>query len=130
MYMALAVFAAVIGLLVTFLASITAYLYYKERRSDMLLRWTALDYAVLLLFAIGTSFLIVELIAVSKDRDSYPFYHYGYLLSGIIYSVLGMLYVTVRHMLLLRAAAGALPSGGTGAAVQQHHQPEQRQAAE
>ncbi|WP_166246467.1 hypothetical protein [Paenibacillus turpanensis] len=137
MYLALSILAGLLGLAVTACVVFTAYVYYTERKKTgggdtsipaKLLRWTAIDYAVLFLFLTGTVFLLVELVAVTRDRESYPFYHYGYLLSGIMYSVLSMVFLVVRMTMLLRAAA---PSNDPAAAlVPQHNEPKQADAAE
>jgi hypothetical protein len=61
------------------------------------------------LFGCGAVFLLVDLIAISKVVDQYQFppYHYGYLLCGFIFCLLGMLFSTIRVISLLWLAGGS-----------------------
>lgn len=120
MYGVLAVLAALIGLAVCGAAVFTAWfhLYYKKRAfgdhnrqtegvptgDSLLLRWMAMDYAVVGLAVFGLLFLFVDVLAVLRDRQSYPYYHYGYLLSGFVLTFLGLLFLVARLFLLLRVA--------------------------
>jgi len=128
MYIALAIFASVIGLFVTGAAIFTAWAYYSSRHRpadsgkegqpsaagstlDWFMRWTVADYAVLFLFGFGFVFLVTDLVGVAKDRELYPMYHYAYLLSGIIFASMGMLFTFVRLALVLRLTGKSAPVG-------------------
>lgn len=136
MYITLAVFASVLGLAVTGAAVYTAWYVYRLRRGGgeepagepldrtVLLRWTLFDYALLLLSLIGLLFLLTDLIGVLRDRDLYPYYHYGYLLSGFIFTLLGLLFMLTRLFLVLRLANQCL------AAPHDHHEPNEAHQAE
>jgi hypothetical protein len=121
MYPALAVVGGLVGLLVTGVAVYTAWFIHRavgadadksdafsaplsriEAAGKMILRWTLMDYAVLLLFIIGLLFLLADLAGVLRDRHSYPLYHFGYLLCGLVFSALGMLFMFVRLTVLIR----------------------------
>ncbi|MDF2927597.1 MAG: hypothetical protein K0R57_6511 [Paenibacillaceae bacterium] len=128
LYTLLAVFAAVLGLGVTAAAVYTAWYVYQLRRKNsngqhldpaLLLRWTVFDYAVLLIVLTGLIFLLADLIGVVNDRDLYPYYHYGYLVSGFIFTLLGVLFMLARLFLVLRLAEKGLT------APNQHHKPHQ-----
>lgn len=119
MYTALAVFAAVLGLAVTAAAGYTAWYVFQLRTKNTgvpklsvapLLRWTVFDYALLLLTLSGLIFLLVDVIGVVKDRDLYPYYHYGYLLCGFIFTLLGVACMVGRMFLVLRLADPGLPA--------------------
>lgn len=121
MYAALALLGAVIGLAVTGAAVMTAWRIQRKwklqlehdqhedtailSRSEMaamlLMKWTAIDYAALLLFVLGSMLLAADMLAAWRDRGDYPFYHFGYLLSGIAFSFLGMLFMAVRLGIVL-----------------------------
>ena len=62
-------------------------------------RWTFFDYTLFALFVIGSLFLFTDLIAVLRDKDSFPPYHYGYLLCGFIFTLAGMLMMALRLVL-------------------------------
>ncbi|CAG7650967.1 hypothetical protein ACFQI7_21605 [Paenibacillus allorhizosphaerae] len=64
-----------------------------------LIKWTFFDYALFALFVIGGLFLFTDLIAVFRDREAFPPYHYGYLLCGFIFTLAGMLMMAVRLVL-------------------------------
>jgi hypothetical protein len=113
LYTSLTVFAAVLGLLVTGSAVYTAWYLLQQRGKNTapgaperqaLLRWTVFDYALLTLVLVGLVFLLVDLIGVLKDKDLYPYYHYGYLLSGFIFTLLGLVFMLARLSLVLRLA--------------------------
>lgn len=126
MYIALAVLAALIGLAVCGAAVFTAWYYQsckrraeeKEDRAEeafpgnsLLLRWTVMDYAVVFLAAFGLLFLFADVLAVLRDRQSFPYYHYGYLLIGFVMSFIGLLLLVVRLFVLLRiVGAPSLPA--------------------
>lgn len=136
MYTTLAVFASVLGLTVTGAAVYTAWYVFQLRKGEApgqtrglfdhsaLLRWTVFDYALLMLSLTGLLFLLVDLIGVMKERDLYPYYHYGYLLSGFIFTLLGVLFMLSRLFLVLRLA-GHGPS-----APHNHDEPNQAHQAE
>jgi len=136
LYQSLAIFAAVLGLAVTAAAFFTAWYLFKSYKEKVatessafdpskLLRWTVLDYAVIGLFAVGMMFLLVDVLGMARDRGSYPLYHFGYLLSGFIFSFLGMLFTVGRLFLVLRLAGAPRPS-----AVHHHNEPNQAHQAE
>lgn len=127
MYATLAIFAGIVGLAVTGAAFYTVWTVFDKWRKEVarasvedngengqtsaadvagaiLLRWTALDYAVSLLFAFGMVFLLADVVAIMRDRVSYPEYHYGYLLVGAACSFLGMLFMLVRLLVVLKLA--------------------------
>lgn len=61
-----------------------------------LLRWTVLDYAGMLLSFMGLMFVLVDLIAVIRERDSYPYYHYGYLACGFVFLLVSVVFLLLR----------------------------------
>jgi hypothetical protein len=144
MYIALAVFASLVGLFVTGAAIFTAWTFYASRKKTVevqqqdgnapaaaagnpwswFLRWTVADYAALFLFGFGAVFLLTDLVGVAKDRDQFPMYHYAYLLCGIVFSFMGMLFTFVRLALVLRL------TGGSAAAHHHPHKPDQTKHAE
>ncbi|WP_248924950.1 hypothetical protein [Paenibacillus hamazuiensis] len=105
----LALFGGLIGLFVTGAAVFMAWLYLQHRKQPetsayeppVLLKWTSFDYALIILFLIGSLFLFTDALAVIRDRESYPLYHYGYLLCGFVFTFLGMLFMVVRLALVL-----------------------------
>jgi len=125
LYSILAVAAAVVALLVTGFGVFAAYMAFGARREAVrsaLGRWTVFDYLILVVFLIGTLFLLADVIGVLRDRDAYPYYHYGYLLSGFVYNALAGVFLFVRLGLTFRllgertaaaeeAAAGAAQAG-------------------
>lgn len=135
MYVALEIAGGLLGLFVTGVAIFTAWLMYgkaaslqkdavytarsEHRTADLLLRWTLMDYAILLLFIVGMVFLFVDVLAMLRDRVSYPYYHYGYLLSGFVFSLLGMLFMLVRLAVILKLAQSNRPS----LLPDDHHEP-------
>lgn len=144
MYIALAIFASAIGLFVTGAAVFTAVAFYSSRKRaadepsradktgqppaggtlDWFMRWTLADYAILFLFGFGIVFLLTDLIGVAKEKELYPPFHYAYLLCGIIFSFMGMLFTFVRLALVLRL------TGRSAAAAHHAHKPDQAQQAE
>jgi hypothetical protein len=68
---------------------------------QVLFRWTYFDYALVLLFMCSMLFLAADLAAVLRDREAYPFYHYGYLASGFIFSLVSMLFMLIRLGMVL-----------------------------
>jgi hypothetical protein len=118
MYTILTIFAALLGLLLTSGSIYTIWIIVKQRNKHQeeqtfsqtagryFLRWSVFDYGVLIVFICGMLFLLAEVIAVVKDRQSFPYYHYGYLLCGFIFSLLGMLFMLVRLAIVLRMVGG------------------------
>ncbi|WP_409345804.1 hypothetical protein [Paenibacillus sp. MBLB4367] len=97
----------------------------SETAGALLLRWTVLDYAVLLLMAAGMLLLLADVLGVIRDRSSYPDYHYGYLLAGTAFAFLGMLFMLVRLLVVLSVARKpAAPAPNDG------HEPNQAHDAE
>src|SRR5690349_11258192 len=109
MYLTLAIFAGIVCLLVVGVSIYTAcYVFqlaksqkFEERSrksalefaSPYVLRWTALDYAGLLLSAMGLVFMLADLVGVIRERDSYPYYHYGYLASAFVFMLVAFLFL-------------------------------------
>lgn len=75
----------------------------KVETRDILRSWTAMDYAAIGIFVIGMMLIIADLLAVIRDRDSYPYYHYGYLLTAFIFILVGMMFMVVRLGVILRS---------------------------
>ncbi|MDF2670647.1 MAG: hypothetical protein K0R67_2953 [Paenibacillus sp.] len=134
----LAIFASIVGLFVTIVALYTAWYVYQDRKSgendqgtdeaqkekapmersrSLLQRWMIWDWTVLILFGCGAVFLLVDIVAISKVVDQYQFppYHYGYMLSGFIFCVLGMLFSTIRVISLLWLAGRSRTAGANNA---------------
>jgi hypothetical protein len=141
----LALVGGSIGLLVTASAVFLAwamYQYLKHKKeagtgpslqsvqantiSSVLLRWTFFDYALIAVFAIGSLFLFTDVIAVIRDSESYPLYHYGYLLCGFIFTLFGMLFMVLRLLLVLRL----IRTDGAAALPDNHDQPSGADQAE
>ncbi|PZE20927.1 hypothetical protein [Paenibacillus xerothermodurans] len=89
----------------------------------LLLRWTYFDYALIGVFGIGSLFLFTDVVAVIRDADSYPLYHYGYLLCGFVFTFLGMLFMVLRFAFLLSIVRshGALSHTDGTVTVPNHH---------
>ena len=97
----------------------------SDTAGALLLRWTVVDYAVLVLMGAGMLFLLVDVLGVMRDRASYPDYHYGYLLSGAAFAFLGMLFLLARLLVVLRIARKpVLPAPNDG------HKPNETHHAE
>jgi len=141
MFIALAIFASVVGLFATGAAIFTAWAFQASRGqggagasrerpaptappSGWLLRWTVADYATILLFGFGFVFLLVDLIGVIRDRELYPLYHYGYLLCGFIFTLMGMLFAFARLAIVIWLA------GRIAGAGHQAGEPDQAEQAE
>jgi len=106
LYAVLAIAAGIVALLVAGFGIFAVYAAFADRsgffRSAMR-RWTVFDYFLLALFLFGTVFLLADVSAVLRDRGDYPYYHYGYLLSGFVYNTLAGVFLFVRLGLALRA---------------------------
>lgn len=61
-----------------------------------LLKWTVLDYIVMILFIFGLLLLFVDLLAVLRDRASFQEWHLIYLAAGVIFSFMGMIMMFLR----------------------------------
>jgi putative exporter of polyketide antibiotics len=118
MYTYLAIFAAILGLLLTSAAIYTIWTLTQQRKNQQgeltfsqlagryFLRWSFFDYTVLVMFLCGMLFLLTEVIAVVREPASFPYHHYGYLLCGFIFSLLGMLFTLARFIIVLRVVRG------------------------
>lgn len=135
MYTILAIAAVMITLLVAGLGIIVMYMLLTGKGREMLertlTRWTWFDVVILSVFIIGALFLLTDVIGVLRDRDAYPYYHYGYLLSGFTYYLLAGICMFIRLGLTLRYARGLKPKSGSAAPANYHHdKPDQAQSAE
>ncbi|PDO11528.1 MAG: hypothetical protein BLM47_02050 [Candidatus Reconcilbacillus cellulovorans] len=84
------------------------------KESEHVVVWTWADWIALGLAALGGLFLLADAVAVVRDRDAYPFYHLGYLLSGFVYVAVAVLFLTVRLAALfglVRAGRQPEPAG-------------------
>lgn len=133
LYWTLTVLAAVLGLAVTGSAVYMAWSVHQLRGQGSgqekavqraLVRWTVFDYALLILVLAGLLFLLADLIGVLKDRELYPYYHYGYLLSGFVFSLVGLLFLLARLFMVLRLA------NPDSSAPDKSHKPDQADHAE
>ncbi|MDF2962704.1 MAG: hypothetical protein K0S39_4439 [Paenibacillus sp.] len=79
--------------------------------SAVMLRWTFFDYALIAVFTIGSLFLFTDVIAVIRDAQSYPLYHYGYLLCGFVFTLFGMLFMVLRLAFVLTLVRPDRPAG-------------------
>jgi hypothetical protein len=129
----LAIFGSLVGLFVTGAAVFTAWLYVQHKKQPGktikhlpdLLQWTVFDYALMILFAVGSLFLFTDALAVLRDRASYPMYHYGYLLCGFVFTFLGMFFMAVRLSLVF-----CMIRAGRLSAANHHDHPGQADQAE
>lgn len=94
-----------------------------KQAAPQLLQWTFFDYVLLALFLIGSLFLFTDLVAVLRDSQLYPPYHYGYLLCGFVFTFGAALMLLIRLTLVLALARGAQRLAGT-----EHHQHEPNHA--
>ncbi|WP_159887176.1 hypothetical protein [Paenibacillus puerhi] len=74
--------------------------------APQLLQWTFFDYALLVLFLIGSLFLFTDLLAALRDAESFPPYHVPYLLCGFIFTCAAALMMLVRLAAVLTVAGG------------------------
>lgn len=108
MYMTLAIAGSILGLVVTGAVVFTVWRVLDAAKSGdsdftaALRRWTVMDAAAVLVFVIGSLLLLSDLLAVMRDRSSYPYYHYGYLFVAFILMVVGMLVMVTRLAVVLR----------------------------
>ncbi|WP_155987933.1 hypothetical protein [Gorillibacterium massiliense] len=113
MFITLAIFGGIVGLLIIAAAVYTA-LSIRKGRSDTAqsgrfpegtrLHWTVLDYGLLFLLAFAVLFLFVDLVAVLRDSRPYPAFHIGYLISGFVFVLLHAGFLYIRLLLVLRAS--------------------------
>ena len=111
MYLTLAIFVCLVTLGVAGAAVYTVWYVRQQARgyqairanksaldltAPYLLRWTVLDYAGMLLSIMGLMFVFVDLIAVIRERESYPYYHYGYLACGFVFLLVSVLFLLLR----------------------------------
>ncbi|MEK8130614.1 hypothetical protein WMW72_22160 [Paenibacillus filicis] len=87
--------------------------------APQLLQWTFFDYALLVLFLIGSLFLFTDLVAVLRDAESFPPYHAPYLLCGFIFTFAAALMMLVRLALVLTVTR----QESVGSPENQEHQP-------
>ena len=131
MYTILSIAAVLITLLVAGFGIAVMYMLLNGKGRDLLersvKRWTWFDAVILSVFLIGALFLLTDVIGVLRDRDAYPYYHYGYLLSGFTYYVLAGICVFIRLGLTIRCARGQ-DQESSGAAAANHHHDEPDQA--
>ncbi|MEO3944218.1 hypothetical protein [Gorillibacterium sp. CAU 1737] len=73
----------------------------SAERKRVLLRWNRADALLLFPAAFAFLFLLVDVIAVLRDRSLFPDYHLGYLLSGLALFLLSFGYLYIRLMLAL-----------------------------
>ncbi|SDC24831.1 hypothetical protein SAMN02799630_00906 [Paenibacillus sp. UNCCL117] len=72
--------------------------------APQLMQWTFFDYALLVLFLIGSLFLFTDLIAALRDEASFPPYHVPYLLCGFIFTCAAALMMLARLSVVLAVA--------------------------
>lgn len=111
MYHLLAVVAATIGVLTVGVTLYTVIIisftrkdsgHVVERAERYFQRWTALDAAMIALFAVGALFLVVNVIGIAREQNLLAYHHYGYVLSGVAYCLVGMLFMIGRLIFVLR----------------------------
>lgn len=129
MYTILMIFAGCVGLIVTGAAFYTVWSVMDMRKQqqqlpiqqaanheptvevqEIMRTWTAMDFASIAVFLVGIMLLIADLFAVIRDRDEYPYYHYGYLLCAIIFVIVGMMFMVVRLGVIVRSAPKTNPA--------------------
>lgn len=135
MYIILSIAAALAALVIVGFGGFAAYLFFSGKERNRLIRalqrWTVFDYVLLAVFLIGALFLLADLIGVIRDKEAYPYYHYGYLLSGFAYQLIAGIGLVIRLGLTLRIAGDARDASSIAPAVDQHHhEPDQTQEAE
>jgi len=129
MYLTLAIFSSILAVAIIASVLITIWSISRlnkqnNRMGHYMMKWTLLDYAVLLLIICGMLFLLADVIGVVHDRAQYPYWHYGYLLCGFIFTLLGMLFIVVRLSIVLNMVRpDHFPS------VNDHHKPDQTDSA-
>ncbi len=137
MYDKLAIFAACLGVVNVIAVLFTIWTIMQKRKHSTadatrfsqqmgahFMRWTVFDYAALALFACGMLFLFVDALGVIRDRHDYPYWHYGYLLCGFVFSFLGMLFTLIRLAIVLHVTRTHSFS-----AINDHHKPNETDAA-
>lgn len=141
LYFILSLAAAFVALVVTGFSLFAAYMLFLGKRASFraaLQRWTVFDYIILSVFLIGSLFLLADLAGVLRDRDAYPFHHYGYLLSGFVYNTLAGIFLFIRLGLTLRLLgaeegkdeSSPVSNGTVVSANHNHHKPHETEAAE
>lgn len=138
MYTILGFFAAFLGVLIIAGTVYTIYSVIKQRKNQQsnqsvsetvgryFLKWSFMDYAIIIVFVCGMLFLLAEMVAVMKDREGFPLYHYGYLLCGFVFSLIGMLFMVARFVIVLRMAQGM----DCVALIDHHNEPNNADTAE
>lgn len=154
MNLILAIFGSIVGLFITGVAVYTAWMVHqlwkqagssapltqspqssdyapsiRQSHADIagryLSRWTVWDYGVLALFMIGMLLLAADVIAMMRDREAYPDFHYAYLLCGITFTVMSMLLLFGRLAIVLSVQASL-----RSVSPQHHHEPSHADHAE
>jgi hypothetical protein len=138
MYVLLAVLAAIFALLVAGFGSFAVWAAFgtgKDRGRVLraaLSHWSVFDYMLAALFTVGTLFLLADLIGMAKVREQYPYFHYGYLLSGFVYNTLAGLFLFIRLGMTVRLLGrkpgetnGDLRAAMLASADNDHSEPEQ-----
>jgi len=125
MYTILSIAAVLITLLVAGFGITVMYMLLNGKGRVLLehsvKRWTWFDVVILSVFLIGALFLLSDVVGVLRDRDAYPYYHYGYLLSGFTYNVLAGICMFIRLGLTIRYARGQDQESADVAAANHHH---------
>jgi hypothetical protein len=140
LYIALAIFGGVLGLLITGIAFYTAWMVHQLWRqqaaspravsktdiaSRYLSKWMMLDYALLGLVMIGFFLLLADLLAVLRDKAAYPPFHLAYLLCGIVFLAIGMLLLLLRMAIILSTGKSKTEISSGAVSPQHNHQPKQ-----
>lgn len=111
--MILAIAAAILGLIAIGAVVYTVWFMFQHRKQAesertqpfpaALLKWTAIDYVILMLVLVSLLILVVDAVAIFRDRADFPTYHYGYLLTGVVLAFMGMLIMFLRLFMLHHA---------------------------
>ncbi len=105
LYLILAIIPTIVTLIIITSAIMITWLLSRGRErfiARALRRWLLLDYMVLAVLAFGVLFLLVDLVAVIRDREAYPYYHLGYLLIGFLFCFIGGIFLSLRLWVTLR----------------------------
>ncbi len=68
----------------------------EEPKKSVFMKWSWMDYTILIIFLFGTIFLLADLLSVMRDREFYPSYYHGYLLFGFVLNVTAMILLFIR----------------------------------
>lgn len=72
--------------------------------------WNYTDYAMTILFSIGTIVLAVDLFAVIRDRDEFPEYHLSYLLGGFVFTFVASVFFLIRLLCVIQILKPSRPT--------------------